>query len=827
MASPLSIFRKYQYWFLVFLAVMLMVAFVIAPPIDEYLRSRQQSGGTQSRQVVVRWDGGSVREMDLRSMYTAHISTANFLQAVVQETQKRGGQPKAPLPFRSTSEQGLIETMLLAKKAEKLGVVISDEAVADYLDRVCDQLLDHHDFNDLLQKSTGGRITAHGLYERLRQELKAMYMQQIALSGVVATTPAKNLEHFNRMQERVTLEMLPLKVEEFLPQVTQQPSDADIQALYDKYKERYPDPMSPEPGFRRLPTTDFAFLRLNFNDLLEAEKAKVTEAEILAEYEAGLKRGDFRRPTLPPASTPPATTPPATTPPGDAPPAATPPGDTPPATTPSETTPPATPPAETTPPATTPPATTPPGDTPPGDTPPAPPATDKPAGTDKPAESPPKPAEPPTGSDKPPAAPQGESPSSNDSSARPVSELDVLFTAVQDPPAGDAPADPPPPAPPADPAKPETEAKPQPPAGTDPPAAQTETPPAPLETTPPAGTPPTTGETPATPETTPAPPAEENKPLEEVRDQIATKLARPKAQERRNEIMEAVRREMESYFQKYTIWKQQIEGETMKEPAAPKLEELATQYGLTPGRTGPVDFNTVEDTDLGKTSRFDPQTFTFRPFREVGFDPDVPLFRPREIRDANDTDIEYAFWKVATKEEYIPELKDIRDEVVTTWKLLEARKLAEKQAEELRKAAAGGSGSLKERLPAQADKVFATNEFSWLTMGMGMLPQMNAPQLSTVEGVDSVTWDFMKTVFETEVGQVNVVPDAPHRTIYVFTVMRRGPETDVQRQRFLRTFFQGGNEFAALIQSEYQDYYRTWYQQLEREMNVQWERVPQ
>ncbi|MBM4001448.1 MAG: hypothetical protein FJ297_18255 [Planctomycetes bacterium] len=284
---------------------------------------------------------------------------------------------------------------------------------------------------------------------------------------------------------------------------------------------------------------------------------------------------------------------------------------------------------------------------------------------------------------------------------------------------------------------------------------------------------------------------------------------------------------MEAYYQKRTIWTQRAEGDAAPEPTAPNLEELAAKSGMTAGRTGLVDYHTVESTELGKTSRFDQNTFSFRPFREIGFDPDIPMYRPRDIRDAKETDVEYVYWKTSVKDQFIPELGDIRDDVARDWKKLEARKLVDKRVEELRKEASEREGGLKERLPAQAEKITSTNEFSWITMGGGLIPQMNSPQLSSVEGVDAVTWEFMETVFAKKAGELGVVRNASHDSAYVFLVTRRGPDVDAQRQRFLRTFFQGGSEVAALAQGEFQDYYRRWYAQLEREMKVEWKRPPQ
>ena len=57
MANPLHIFRKYQYAFLVGFGIMLMFAFVVAPPLSDYLQTRAGSR-LAANAVVVTWKVG-------------------------------------------------------------------------------------------------------------------------------------------------------------------------------------------------------------------------------------------------------------------------------------------------------------------------------------------------------------------------------------------------------------------------------------------------------------------------------------------------------------------------------------------------------------------------------------------------------------------------------------------------------------------------------------------------------------------------------------------------------------------------------------------------
>ncbi len=74
MANPLHIFRKYQYAFLVGFGIMLMFAFVVAPPLSDYLQIACRDGRRrESRRGDV--EGGRVAGSRIGS--SAHPASAD------------------------------------------------------------------------------------------------------------------------------------------------------------------------------------------------------------------------------------------------------------------------------------------------------------------------------------------------------------------------------------------------------------------------------------------------------------------------------------------------------------------------------------------------------------------------------------------------------------------------------------------------------------------------------------------------------------------------------------------------------------------------------
>jgi hypothetical protein len=158
-----------------------------------------------------------------------------------------------------------------------------------------------------------------------------------------------------------------------------------------------------------------------------------------------------------------------------------------------------------------------------------------------------------------------------------------------------------------------------------------------------------------------------------------------------------------------------------------------------------------------------------------------PLFTPTRTVD-DQARVSYVSWKTDEKEEYIPELKEIREEVITAIRMVEARKLAKAEAERLAKLFAGSDKSAKELVPAdRANQFFESlGPFSWMnSLGFGMRASMG-----NVEELDRVGDAFMRQVFMSERGKWGVAPNMPETVFYVVRPTEFSPSTDELYQRF-------------------------------------------
>ncbi|MFO0924453.1 MAG: hypothetical protein U0905_18410 [Pirellulales bacterium] len=77
------------------------------------------------------------------------------------------------------------------------------------------------------------------------------------------------------------------------------------------------------------------------------------------------------------------------------------------------------------------------------------------------------------------------------------------------------------------------------------------------------------------------------------------------------------------------------------------------------------------------------------PFGQLALDPRFPMFQAANSMSfdfvSGGGSVDYHFWKIEEKAEYLPPLEDVKEEVKSAWKRSEAQKLAEAKANELLK----------------------------------------------------------------------------------------------------------------------------------------------
>ena len=757
MASPLSYLRNKQYAMLVAFGILLMFAFVVAPPLDKYFQNRVQNQGDP---VEVSWKGGKLRSSDVSRMIRTHRQVHQFLQDVQNLTRERKGTPKMLATLPSAQDpRDVINSHLLAVKAREMGVVISDDTIRDFLVNLSDSMLSTKDFEKLAADKS---LNTAEIYKQLRTELLASNGERILLAGGSVATPYEMWMAHRSMNRMIRAEILPIAVEDFRSQVTAKPNDTQLLKVYELGKDRYPSDDLPDPGFAERPKIDFHYFKGAFDDFLEEAKKTISDDQVNKKYEEGIGSNRYLRPVKDSSATPAgeADAKPADGKPADAKPADAKPADAKPA------------------------------DAKPAD---AKPADGKPADA-KPADAKPADGKPADGKPADSKAASGQQTGGEpevekveDDSQASLSNRREVFVALLDddnpadvkpasskPPADPKPADPKP----ADPKPADTK-----PADTTKPAD-----PKPADTTKPADTKPGV-EKPADAksagEESPFTPESKFKTLDEVRDEIVRELAMPIAQENRRKALEKAEEMLRDYLRRRGYWEgdkevAKAEEREFDEPAPVfDAKQVAGDLGLEYGKTGLVDQVEVASTELGECYRTLPGRFEEIRFSDEAFQGDVPLYEPATTRQpAKQT--EFIYWRAAEKSYVIPKFKDVRDEVAEAWELLEARKLAKKAAEKIAEDIQPDQ-SIAELAGDRSEAVFTTDEFPRYTQTQPSGFQQT-PELSEVDGVDRPGHGFFETVFDADEGDTVVSPNQPQSVFYVVRVVSATPVETLRTQ---------------------------------------------
>jgi len=804
-ASPFSIFRRNQKIMLAIVAIGAMVAFVFLDPVMRYV-----GGGPNKQQnpVVVETRFGSLTQNELANLRYSREIVDRFLQQVIstvvqtqmgqnnninpqmldQFAQRQYSFWKQQLLLRSQPgpEHAAVETMVLAKKAQELGMVVNDQAVNELLKQITADSLSSEQITNIIRGLDPQRkITVARLFDLLRTELLASKYRTLFAQSLNDVTPEQRFEYFSRLSRRAKIEAMPLAVADFVSQVSD-PSDEEVKKFYEEHKETFPNPDSPTPGFKQPKRITVQYFKADLNKAQEKFKPQVTEEEIQKYYNENKEQ--FRALSV---DTKPADADGAAPATDEAAPKAEEPGagDKPAEEKPTEDKP-AAPAAEEKP-------------------------ADAPAAADKPAEpsAEEKPADAPAPQARAPrrgipakfvsAATQEEAPDAP--ANQPAAEAAPAAAPAAETPAAEAPA-----------AEPAPAGTTETPAATEPakeaaPAADA----AASVATPPAAAP--TGAT-ATDEV-------RYDPLEKVKDTIRDTIAQQKAGDAIREQFEELSAAMKRYRDQVDIYDlEHGTNPSLKAPAPLNFAELAKGKDVEAKELTSQTALQISKEDIGKAYRVvrDGRTREFRtvPFVDFAFAESLTKLAADQVQD-NDGNA-YLFWKTGQEAAFVPPLDQIRDQVVLAWKMIKARELARKRAEEYVKQAQALRKPLKDLFGKQADlKVTDAGPFSWLTMGNVPADSGGMPHLSPIDGVEAAGVKFMEAVFGLQTTEVGLAFNYPEDQVYVIRATEFEPSAEELREDFVRA---NPQRYMAASMPERQAIYQDWLKRLNTEANVHWVR---
>jgi hypothetical protein len=308
MASPFRAFRKYQKTLIAVAGVVLMFVFVLADPLTSYMRnSGPGGGGGGSRQrpndVAVQWDGGKLTNLELDQLVVQRRVLNNFLMQVQgygqKEAQAAGGdlQPLrvATMVGPERPEQGVerdvLRVHLMADMARKAGMAISDDYLVNYLEQLGRGYVSVATLRQLISLNGKGASIDYVL-DALREEMLARNYLASYYYALETELPEDRWRDWLRVNDRVVAEAVAIPAESLLTDV-KEPTDAELKAFFDEYKDAPPVPdttwgielPSPTPAFKIPQKVSVQYLKADFNEYLTKVEDEVTDAEIQKFYD--------------------------------------------------------------------------------------------------------------------------------------------------------------------------------------------------------------------------------------------------------------------------------------------------------------------------------------------------------------------------------------------------------------------------------------------------------------------------------------------------------------------------------------------------------------
>jgi hypothetical protein len=312
--------------------------------------------------------------------------------------------------------------------------------------------------------------------------------------------------------------------------------------------------------------------------------------------------------------------------------------------------------------------------------------------------------------------------------------------------------------------------------------------------------------TPATPGTDAAaasPPAvdepKQYQPLEEVRDLIRRELAGQKVNEQLSGLMNEIQTQLNGEFNKYLSAKFDAEAKQQKQPTPPEalvdLAPLAEKYKLKHGKTGPMSWLDLRKTPVGASGDIDRQSELYRIL--FGSE-ELDLYEPIITQDVDGN--RYLAMAISDTPGRVPELAEVRKEVVDAWKRQKAADIALKHAEELAKKAQDSKSPLPEFFAGdQSMEVIRTDPFSRYTGGeIGIVEgeyQQQPFRLSEPDGIVAAGPEFMDKVFALKDGEVGAALNHDKSLAYVVRIAEHQLPEDELRTTYLAeaNTWPGGN----------------------------------
>ncbi|MGW8257133.1 MAG: hypothetical protein ACWGMZ_06590, partial [Thermoguttaceae bacterium] len=272
-----KVFRKHQKVMLAVVTILAMFSFVFLGVISDLIGR----SGTQNP-VIVRTDKfGNLLSSDLHFMRQERFQLRTALTNMLVHTTRYDPSVCRQIVesrFGGTGDEDLVDTWLLAREAEALGIMISNETVNEFLQAFTGNKLGAQEISAIIR---GAELSENIFFNVMREQLRANKFTQLFNQSISSFTPAQRWRYFCQLRRHSSVELIPVDVENFLA-MAKAPKDETLKKYFEKYKDVLSRPDSPEPGFRSPHIVELQYFKAQVDKFAAADA--VSEEEIQNYY---------------------------------------------------------------------------------------------------------------------------------------------------------------------------------------------------------------------------------------------------------------------------------------------------------------------------------------------------------------------------------------------------------------------------------------------------------------------------------------------------------------------------------------------------------------
>jgi predicted CopG family antitoxin len=242
-------------------------------------------------------DAGNLTRAELNNLITRRNTANQFVRLAIEKADIAPALQNNPM-FAQMIEQQIRRSLfgfgheqndisedvvlgfLLDKEADDMGIVVSEQAVSDFINRVTNKKLTSQDFASVLKSM---RLSESEVFDAIRGELKARLAMEMLMPRAVPS-PAEYWDQYQKLQVTETLDVAAVPVSDFLS-AAPNPTEDQLLTYFDAWKQ-IPAAYPGAQGLRQPRRVRVEYLQADFSGMeKEIAKKPITDQEIKKYYD--------------------------------------------------------------------------------------------------------------------------------------------------------------------------------------------------------------------------------------------------------------------------------------------------------------------------------------------------------------------------------------------------------------------------------------------------------------------------------------------------------------------------------------------------------------